>query len=49
LPYDDVATEAMIAEASVVEYSEGALASAIESIWQQLETDLSVSDAEIPS
>lgn len=40
LPYDDVATKAMIAEQSVVEYSDSALARAIEGLWQELERDV---------
>lgn len=45
LPHDNVATEAMIAERSVVEYSENALASAIETAWEELERDLDILEA----
>ncbi|MBS3815669.1 MAG: 4Fe-4S binding protein [Hadesarchaea archaeon] len=35
LPYDDVATEAMIAEKSVVEYSDSELSKKIKEIWEK--------------
>jgi MinD superfamily P-loop ATPase len=40
LPYDDSATKAMMAEMTVVEHSDGALAEGIREIWAKLEMTL---------
>ena len=42
LPYDDVATEAMIEERTVLEHSDSELSSEIRSIWHQIEAAASV-------
>ncbi|MFP4005685.1 MAG: 4Fe-4S binding protein [Candidatus Hadarchaeia archaeon] len=41
LPYDDVATKAMIEEKTVIEYSDSDLAQAIERIWRKIEWSMS--------
>ena len=40
IPYDDTATKAMLAEKTVVEYSDGPLAQNIKDIWQKVEAAL---------
>lgn len=40
LPYDDVATEAMISEQTVVEYSDSILSKEINQIWDKIISDL---------
>lgn len=40
LPYDDTATEAMIDEQTVVEYSDGGLSEEIEKVWRKIERDI---------
>lgn len=40
LPYDDVATEAMIKEQTVVEYSDSELSKRLKEIWEKVESSL---------
>ena len=40
IPYDDTATQAMMAEKTVVEFSEGPMAEEIKSIWQKVKSAL---------
>ena len=41
LPYDEVATDAMLVERTVLEHSEGELSKAIRGMWLELEKRLS--------
>ncbi len=36
IPYDDTATDAMVAEKTVIEFSDGSMAKAIQDIWQKI-------------
>jgi MinD superfamily P-loop ATPase len=38
IPYDDTATEAMLSEKTVIEYSESSLSMTIKKIWERIET-----------
>lgn len=40
IPYDDVATEAMIEEKTVIEYSDSEVSQEINKIWNEIESFL---------
>lgn len=45
IPYDDIVTEAMVHERSVVDYSDGRVAQEIRKMWVRLEAELGIKSA----